>query len=82
MAAVVGVPDPMRTEAIMAFIVPNPGQAADEALKADIQSHVRSRLAAHEYPRLIEFVDALPMTATGKIMRRELRRRAIAPDGV
>ncbi len=77
MAAVIGVPDPVRTEAIKAFIVPNPGQETDEALKADIQAHVRSRLAAHEYPRMVEFVDSLPMTATGKIVRRELRRRSV-----
>ncbi|HSE77377.1 MAG TPA: hypothetical protein VLG66_05200, partial [Alphaproteobacteria bacterium] len=37
--------------------------------------HVRTRLAAHEYPREVEFVDTLPLTATGKIMRRELRAR-------
>ncbi len=77
MAAVIGVPDPVRTEAIKAFIVPNPGHETDEALKADIQAHVRSRLAAHEYPRMIEFVDSLPMTATGKIVRRELRARSV-----
>ena len=44
-------------------------------LEGDIQEHVRTRLAAYEYPREIEFIDELPMTTTGKIMRRELRRR-------
>ncbi|MEC7397602.1 MAG: AMP-dependent synthetase, partial [Pseudomonadota bacterium] len=48
---------------------------ANDDLKANIQEHVRTRLAAYEYPREIEFIDELPMTTTGKIMRRELRRR-------
>ncbi|MBM3541822.1 MAG: AMP-binding protein, partial [Alphaproteobacteria bacterium] len=73
MAAAVGVPDPVRTEAVKAFVVLKPGMAASDALAAEIQAHVKTRLAAHEYPRAIEFVSALPMTATGKIMRRVLR---------
>jgi len=73
MAAVVGVPDPIRTEAVKAFIVLHPGQDGGDALRRDIQSFVRERLAAHEYPRHIDFVAELPMTATGKIIRRELR---------
>jgi len=75
MAAVVGVPDPVRTERIKAFIVLQPGVAGTPALAREIQAHVKTRLAAHEYPREVTFVDTLPMTATGKIMRRELRRR-------
>jgi len=73
MAAAVGVPDPVRTEVVKAVIVPKPGVVADERLAEEIRAFVRSRLAAHEYPRLVEFRDALPMTATGKIIRRELR---------
>lgn len=73
MAAVVGVPDPIRTQAVKAFIVLHAGHQASEALKAQIQAHVRQRLAAHEYPRQVDFVDALPLTATGKIIRRQLR---------
>lgn len=73
MAAAVGVPDPLRTEAVKAFVVLKPGTKATDALAAQIQSHVKTRLAAHEYPRAVEFVSALPMTATGKIMRRVLR---------
>jgi acetyl-CoA synthetase len=76
MAAVVGVPDPVRTEIVKAFVVPAPGVVPDAALTSQLQEHVRHRLAAHEYPRLVEFVDHLPMTATGKIMRRVLRGEA------
>jgi acetyl-CoA synthetase len=73
LAAVVGIPDPMRTEVVKAFIVLKPACAPRQELAAEIQEFVKRRLAAHEYPRLIEFIDQLPMTATGKIMRRELR---------
>jgi acetyl-CoA synthetase len=76
LAAAVGVPDPVRNEIVKAFLVLKPSRAPSEALKAEIQEFVRIRLAAHECPRVIEFVDALPMTATGKIMRRELRERS------
>ncbi len=75
MAAVVGVPDPARTQRVKAFVVlTDPTEAAD-ALAAAIRDHVRARLAAHAYPRDIAFVDALPQTATGKIRRAELRQR-------
>ncbi|MBG04581.1 MAG: hypothetical protein CMM59_10970 [Rhodospirillaceae bacterium] len=75
LAAAIGKPDPMRTEIVKAYIIPAEGIEADDDLKADIQEHVRTRLAAYEYPREIEFIEELPMTTTGKIMRRELRRR-------
>ncbi len=78
MAAVIGVPDPVRTEAIKAFIVLKPGVTGDAALTRTIQDHVRTKLAAHEYPREVEFIDALPMTATGKIIRKDLRAREAA----
>ena len=75
LVAVVGIPDEMRTEIVKAFVVPqadvNPGTEVAE----DIKTFVKTRLAAHEYPREVEFVKELPMTATGKIMRRELRKR-------
>lgn len=73
LAAVVGIPDATRTEIVKAFIVLNPGFAPSPALERDIQEHVKTRLAAHEYPRAVAFVTSLPMTATGKIIRRALR---------
>ena len=73
MVAVVGVPDPVRGEVVKAFIVPREGVTADDTLRADIQSFVKARLSAHEYPRQIEFRDHLPVTVTGKIRRRDLR---------
>ncbi|HZG21060.1 MAG TPA: acyl-CoA synthetase [Herbaspirillum sp.] len=72
-AAVVGVKDEVRTEVVKAFVVLREGHAPGQALVAELQQHVRAQLAAHEYPRLIAFVDALPTTATGKIMRKTLK---------
>ncbi|MDR3098973.1 MAG: acyl-CoA synthetase [Paraburkholderia sp.] len=73
MAAVVGAPDSERTEIVVAFVVLNPGYVGNAALVSEIQQHVKTRLAAHEYPRQIHFVESLPLTATGKVMRRALR---------
>lgn len=72
-AAVVGVPDPLRNTIIKAFVVLNECETSSESLAMDIQQFVKERLAAHEYPRLIEFVETLPMTTTGKLIRRALR---------
>ena len=78
MAAAVGVPDEMRTEIVKAFILLASGFDGSDALARDIQAHVKSQLSAHEYPRAVEFVAELPLTATGKIMRRILRDREAA----
>jgi acetyl-CoA synthetase len=75
-AAVVGKPDAARTEIVKAYVVLREGVAVSEELKQALQNFVKTRLAAHEYPREIAFVSALPMTTTGKIIRRELRERA------
>ncbi len=75
LAAAVGKPDAVRGEIVKAFIVLKDGQAASEALAADIQNFVRTHLSAHEYPREVAFIDAMPMTTTGKVIRRLLRER-------
>ena len=76
MAGVVGKPDPVRTEIVKAYVVLAAGHEPSDDLARALQEHVKTRLAAHEYPREIAFVDALPMTTTGKIIRRDLRARA------
>jgi acetyl-CoA synthetase len=76
LAAAVGKPDPLRTEIVKAFVVLKPGYSASEALAAEIQAFVRTRLSAHEYPREVAFINEMPMTTTGKVIRRLLRDRA------
>jgi acetyl-CoA synthetase len=76
MAAAIGKPDTERTEIVKAYVVLADGHTLDAALQAELKAHVRQRLAAHEYPREIEALDELPVTTTGKIMRRVLRERA------
>ena len=78
MVAVIGIPDKLRGHIIKAFVVPrdhNNVLADNEILKRSIQNHVKLKLAAHEYPRLIEFVHELPLTTTGKIIRKDLREK-------
>jgi acetyl-CoA synthetase len=77
MVAVVGSPDEVRTEIVKAFIVPKPEVTPGPDIEEDIKTFVKTRLAAHEYPREIEFVKELPMTATGKIMRKDLKKLEI-----
>jgi acetyl-CoA synthetase len=74
-AAVVPSPDADRGALVKAFVVLTPGHAGSGELVAELQAHVRGRLAHYEYPRLIEFIEALPMTTTGKVQRRVLRLR-------
>jgi acetyl-CoA synthetase len=76
LAAVVGKPDALRTEIVKAFIVLKQGRAPSDSLANEIQSFVKTRLSAHEYPREVAFIDAMPMTTTGKVIRRLLRQRA------
>jgi len=78
-AAVIGVPDATRGTLIKAFIVLQPGQVASAELETQLREHVRNKLAPYEQPKLIEFIDALPMTTTGKIQRRLLRQRETEP---
>lgn len=74
-AAVIGKPDPERTELVKAYVVLHAGQNGDAVLAEQLQQHVRQRLSAHAYPREIEFVDELPKTPSGKIQRFLLRDR-------
>ncbi len=76
LAAAVGKPDPLRTEIVKAFIVLKEGHAPSPELEKALQAHVRERLSAHEYPREIAFIDEMPLTTTGKVIRRLLRERA------
>jgi acetyl-CoA synthetase len=74
-AAVVGSPDPERTNIVKAFIVLTANYRASTELEAELQQHVRGKLAPYEYPKEIEFIESLPMTTTGKVQRRVLRMR-------
>ncbi len=81
-AGVIGKPDPERLEVVKAFISLKEGYEPSEALKKEIQTFVRTRLAAHAYPREIEFLASLPKTRSGKIMRRLLKSRELGlPEG-
>jgi len=75
LAAAVGKPDALRTEIVKAFIVLKKGFTASDTLASDIQGFVKTRLSAHEYPREVAFIDDMPMTTTGKVIRRLLRER-------
>ncbi len=79
MAAVVGLPDPVRTEAVTAYITLRSGHAETRSLEAELTARVRDRISPHVAPRAVHVVADLPMTATGKIMRQEVKRRALAP---
>ena len=77
-AAVIGKPDPERTELVKAFVVLHANQLASAELAEALQQHVRKRLSAHAYPREVEFVAELPKTPSGKIQRFLLRNQEIA----
>lgn len=74
-AAVVPKPDAERGALVKAFVVLASGYSGGDALIAELQQHVRGKLAPYEYPKEIEFIEALPMTTTGKVQRRVLRLR-------
>ncbi len=77
-AAVIGKPDPERTELVKAFVVLSAQYRASAELAEELRQHVRKRLAAHAYPREIEFVSDLPKTPSGKLQRFILRNQEIA----
>ncbi|MFN7122523.1 MAG: acyl-CoA synthetase [Hydrogenophaga sp.] len=72
-AAVVPKPDAERGAVVKAYVVLAPGHVAGDELVKQLQAHVKGKLAPYEYPKEIEFIDALPMTTTGKVQRRVLR---------
>ncbi|MFQ1701507.1 AMP-binding protein [Loktanella agnita] len=76
LAGVVGQPDPIRGSIVAAYIELAKGHAPSDALAHDIATHVKTRLAAYEFPRVVRFIHDMPMTTTGKIIRAELRKRA------
>jgi acetyl-CoA synthetase len=80
-AAVVPTPDATRGALVKAFVMLVPGEAPSEALADSIREHVKRHLAPYQQPREIEFVEALPLTTTGKLQRRVLREREAAKHG-
>ncbi|HET7465897.1 MAG TPA: AMP-binding protein [Candidatus Dormibacteraeota bacterium] len=79
--AVVGAPDRLRGQVVMAYVQLRPGFQPSSDLEAGLRKHVKQHLAAYQYPRRIEFVDSLPLTSSGKIDRGSLRKRAASSEG-
>ena len=77
--AVIGVPCPERGQKVKAFVVLAAGAEPSDELIAELQAHVKAEIAPYKYPRLIEFLDALPKTPTGKLRRSELRAAPAVP---
>src|SRR6056297_273005 len=75
---VVGKPDALRTEVVKAYVVLKDGFAAGEDLAEELRDYVKARLAQYSYPREVAFLEVLPMTVTGKVIRKELKARAAA----
>ncbi len=79
-AGVIGKPDPVRGAIIKAFVTLNKGYEPSDKLKEEVQQFVKKRMAAHAFPREIDFVDSLPKTRSGKIMRRVLKAKELGED--
>jgi acetyl-CoA synthetase len=81
-AGVIGVPDDIAMEVVKAFVATRPGVEQTDALRRDIMRFVRTKLSAAVAPRQMEFIDSLPKTRSGKIMRRLLKARELGlPEG-
>jgi acetyl-CoA synthetase len=74
---VVGKSDQARGEIVKAYVVVKAGHKADDHLSKALQEFVKTRLAKHLYPREIGFLDELPMTVTGKVIRKKLREKSV-----
>ena len=72
-AAVVAAPDEERGSVVRAVVVLRDGYAASDALAAELQDHVKAQTAPYKYPRIVDFADELPKTASGKVRRAALR---------
>jgi len=72
-SAIIGLPDPMRGQIICAVVVLNDGYEGDERLTKELQEYVKKNTAPYKYPRVIQYIDEMPKTTTGKIMRRALK---------
>jgi acetyl-CoA synthetase len=81
MVAVIGIPHAERGQVVKAVVRLAPGHVGSTRLAADLQELVRTRVGRHLYPRIVEFVDELPMTTTGKLQRFALRQRATSSPG-
>jgi long-chain acyl-CoA synthetase len=77
-ACAVGIPDKYRGETVAAFVVPRPGEKLTEE---ELDAHCRKSLAAYKVPKVYKFMDSLPKSAIGKILRRELRDAWSGKDG-
>lgn len=77
---VVGKPDALRTEIVKAYVVLKSGVEGTDQLATELQHFVKARLAKYSYPREITFLEALPMTVTGKVIRKDLKARAAEED--
>ena len=78
--AVTGVPHPVRGQVVKATVVLARGYKPSEELKKELQEHVKRVTAPYKYPRIIEFVDELPKTSSGKIQRKKIRTEDAADD--
>ena len=79
--AVVGKPDALRTEIVKAYVVLRQEFDQTDVLASELETFVKERLSTHCYPREIEFTYKLPMTVTGKVIRKQLKARAAAETG-
>jgi acetyl-CoA synthetase len=73
--AVTGAPDPVRGQVVKATIVPTKGTVVTDALVKEVQTYVKTHTAPYKYPRIVEFVDELPKTISGKIRRVDIRKK-------